>query len=107
MVSLSAGFRFHNAMSACPAALKHSMSADTATYLDLRGLKCPLPVLRTQKLLNRLGPGERVTVECTDPLSVIDIPHMVRTRGDALEHHFERDGVYVFQIRRRDKAVDG
>jgi len=80
------------------------MSLDTThSYLDLRGLKCPLPVLRTQKLLNRLKPGDRVIVECTDPLSVIDIPHLVQTRGDALERKLDHDGVYVFHIRRQDK----
>jgi tRNA 2-thiouridine synthesizing protein A len=75
------------------------------THLDLRGLKCPLPVLRTQKLLNKLRPGALVIVECTDPLSVIDIPHLVRTRGDRLERNLERDGVYVFHIRRQDEAL--
>jgi TusA-related sulfurtransferase/nucleoside-triphosphatase THEP1 len=68
--------------------------------LDLRGLKCPLPVLRTQKRLNMLAPGERIVVECTDPLSVIDIPHMVRQRGDALESKREHDGIFIFEIRR-------
>lgn len=74
------------------------------TYLDLRGLKCPLPVLRTRKLLNRLGQGALAIVECTDPLSVIDIPHLVRTNGDSLELNVERDGVYVFHIRRCKNA---
>jgi tRNA 2-thiouridine synthesizing protein A len=76
----------------------------TETYLDLRGLKCPLPVLRTQKLLNKLRRGDLVVVECTDPLSVIDIPHLVRTRGDTLERNLERDGVYVFHIRRQEEV---
>lgn len=73
----------------------------TATYLDLRGLKCPLPVLLTRKLLDRLGHGDLAIIECTDPLSMIDIPHLVRLRGDALELNRERDGVYVFHIRRQ------
>jgi len=76
------------------------MPVETATYLDLRGLKCPLPVLRTRKLLGKLAEGARVIVECTDPLSVIDIPHLVRMMGDVLELNVERDGIYVFHIRR-------
>ena len=76
------------------------MPLDTTTYLDLRGLKCPLPVLRTRKLLGKLEDGARLIVECTDPLSVIDIPHLVRMLGDVLELNVERDGIYVFHIRR-------
>lgn len=77
------------------------MSEDTAR-LDLCGLKCPMPVLRTQKRLKELAPGAALIVECTDPLAVIDIPHLVQSRGDHLESNLERDGVYVFHIRRRD-----
>lgn len=71
----------------------------SAIHLDLKGLKCPLPVLRTEKLLNRLKRGDLAIVECTDPLSVIDIPNLVRTRGDVLEEHFTRDEIYIFHIR--------
>ena len=53
--------------------------------LDLRGLKCPLPVLKTRKILAAMAPGEIVEVACTDPLSVIDLPNLVRETGDTLE----------------------
>ena len=41
---------------------------------DLRGLNCPLPVLRARKRLAAMAKGERLWVETTDPLAVIDIP---------------------------------
>jgi tRNA 2-thiouridine synthesizing protein A len=53
--------------------------------LDLAGLKCPLPALRTRKALKALSPGDRLEVHCTDPLSVIDIPHLIRQTGDKVE----------------------
>ena len=53
--------------------------------LDLSGLKCPLPVLKTRKALRSLTPGDRLEVRCTDPLAVIDIPHLVGVTGDRLE----------------------
>jgi len=68
--------------------------------LDLRGLKCPLPALRTRKVLRRLPPGSLLVVECTDPLSVIDIPHLVGETGDTLERNASSNGVHVFHIRR-------
>lgn len=71
----------------------------SATHLDLKGLRCPLPALRTEKLLNRLGCGDLAIVECTDPLSIIDIPNLVRMRGDVLESNLKRDDIYVFHIR--------
>lgn len=71
------------------------------TVLDLRGLKCPLPVLRTRKALARLPAGALLMVACTDPMAAIDIPNMVRETGDALEGQDRRDGVLTFMIRRR------
>ena len=41
--------------------------------LNLRGLKCPLPALRTKKALSKARPGDIFIVECTDPLTAIDI----------------------------------
>lgn len=52
--------------------------------LDLRGLKCPLPVLKTRKHLSGLAAGRTVTVDTTDPLAVIDIPHFCREGGHRL-----------------------
>jgi tRNA 2-thiouridine synthesizing protein A len=49
-------------------------SDDDAEVYDLRGLNCPLPVLKTRRRLKELGPGSRLWVETTDPLAVIDIP---------------------------------
>ena len=70
------------------------------TVLDLRGLKCPLPALRTRKQLLRLEAGEELVVECTDPLSAIDIPNLLRETGDVLEEQVERVGLLVFRIRK-------
>lgn len=52
--------------------------------LDLTGLKCPLPVLRARKRLRAMAAGEELDVVCTDPMSAIDIPNMVRELGDDL-----------------------
>lgn len=69
--------------------------------LDLRGLKCPLPALRTRKALRSLGPGRVLAVACTDPLSRIDIPNLVRETGDRLDGFEEADGIVTFRIRKR------
>jgi tRNA 2-thiouridine synthesizing protein A len=69
--------------------------------LDLKGLNCPLPALRTQKALRRMPPGARLIVECTDPLSAIDVPHCVFECGDALESQSAEGDVLRFLIRRQ------
>ena len=71
-----------------------------ATTLDLKGLKCPLPALRTLKALRAMAPGATLIVECTDPMSAIDVPNCVRENGDTLESRSEDGGVLRFLIRR-------
>lgn len=69
--------------------------------LDLRGLKCPFPVLKTRKALRALASGARLTVSCTDRLSALDIPNLLRETGDTLEGVAELDGTLVFRIVKR------
>ncbi|MBS1180909.1 MAG: hypothetical protein H6Q99_789 [Proteobacteria bacterium] len=52
--------------------------------LDLKGLNCPLPVLKTGKALRALTSGDLLVVEATDPLAAIDIPHFCRQEGHQL-----------------------
>jgi len=70
------------------------------TTVDLRGLKCPLPAMRTRKLLKKMASGDLLTIECTDPLAAIDIPNLLRETGDTLENKVQADGVLTFTIRK-------
>lgn len=68
--------------------------------IDLRGLKCPLPALRTRKVLKGMAAGEVIVVECTDPLSAIDIPNLLNQTGDVLEGSERTEGLLTFRIRK-------
>ena len=68
--------------------------------LDLAGLKCPLPALKTRKALKPLAAGDLLVVTCTDPLAAIDIPNLLRETGDILEASENRDAKLVFSIRK-------
>jgi tRNA 2-thiouridine synthesizing protein A len=70
------------------------------TRLDLSGLKCPLPALRTRKALRALKPGEQLQVTCTDPLAVIDLPNLIRETGDILEDQRQDETGLRFLIRK-------
>jgi tRNA 2-thiouridine synthesizing protein A len=72
----------------------------TQTTMNLRGLKCPLPALRVRKKLSVLKSGDLIVAECTDPLTSIDIPNLLRQTGDMLEGKSEAGGVLVFRIRK-------
>ena len=71
--------------------------ADERRVLDMRGLKCPLPVLRTRKAMRDVPAGETVLVLADDPASVIDFPvfcheaslELVSERKDGAELTFE------------------
>lgn len=75
------------------------------TELDLSGLKCPLPVLRTRKALLAMTPGQRLRVICTDPLAGIDVPNLIRETGDVLEEQNQDQTRISFLIRKVDQTA--
>lgn len=72
--------------------------------IDLTGLKCPLPVLRTRKALRALDPDAILVVVCSDPLAAIDIPHLVHEEGDALIGQDRIGPSLRFTIRRASRG---
>jgi tRNA 2-thiouridine synthesizing protein A len=77
----------------------------TVTKLDLTGLRCPLPALKTRKALKSVPPGDFLEVHCTDPLSVIDIPNLIRETGDSVEIAQRDDQKIVFLIEKAGRAA--
>jgi tRNA 2-thiouridine synthesizing protein A len=73
----------------------------TAISYDLRGLKCPLPVLRTRRKMSSLPSGAMIRVETTDPLAGIDIPHFCNQDGHQLIETEKTEGGHRFLIRKR------
>ena len=69
--------------------------------MDLRGLKCPLPALRTRKALSALVKGDVLVIECTDPLAAVDIPNLINQTGDVVESMTREKNVLTFRIRKR------
>ena len=49
--------------------------------LDARRLLCPMPVIRTQNKIRQLASGDQLTVYCTDPGALHDIPAWCRIHG--------------------------
>jgi tRNA 2-thiouridine synthesizing protein A len=66
--------------------------------VSMRGLKCPLPALKTRKLLSKMAAGDVLIIECTDPLTAVDIPNLIRETGDAIESSVRKGRVLTFRI---------
>lgn len=75
-----------------------TMDTVAESVLDLRGLFCPQPVLRTKRALRSIAVGDTLVLKCTDPLTVIDVPHFVRQTRHALTEQSRQDDLYIFKI---------
>jgi tRNA 2-thiouridine synthesizing protein A len=60
-----------------------------------------LPALRARKALGGMKSGEVLVAECTDPLTVIDIPNLLNQTGDQLVETARTDELITFRIRKR------
>nr|WP_029929636.1 sulfurtransferase TusA family protein [Ochrobactrum sp. BTU2] len=74
---------------------------DDIPVYDLRGLKCPLPVLKTRNRLEKMPSEALLWVEATDPLSGIDIPHFCTQEGHALVAQEHQGTLHRFLIRKK------
>jgi tRNA 2-thiouridine synthesizing protein A len=68
--------------------------------LDARRLLCPLPVIRTQDRVKTLKSGDRLTVFCTDPGVMQDIPAWCRINGHQVldSRHENDDYIIVLEV---------
>jgi tRNA 2-thiouridine synthesizing protein A len=76
------------------------MSTTIAVTLDLKGLSCPMPIVKTAKAMRDLGPGDVLEAFATDPGSAPDFIAWCKATGNQLLEHSEQDGVYRFAIRK-------
>jgi len=70
--------------------------------LDVKGLACPLPVLRAKKAMRDVPPGEILEVLATDPGAVKDLEAFCKTTKHTLLGWSEDAGVFAFQIRKKN-----
>ena len=80
--------------------LLEEVMSGTSVRLDLRGLKCPLPVIKTRRRIRDMDAGDLIEVETTDPLAVIDIPHFCNEDGHVLEANEKLETSHRFLIRK-------
>ena len=77
------------------------MSVTIAKQLDLKGLSCPMPIVKTALAMKELATGDVVEVLATDPGSVPDFEAWCRaTRNELVEQNEEEAGVFRFLVRK-------
>ena len=69
--------------------------------LDVQGLKCPLPILRTKKSLSEMETGQVLRVLATDPGAAKDFQAFAWQTGNQLLSASETDQVFEFFFRRK------
>ena len=68
--------------------------------LDLKGLLCPMPVVKIAKAIKEVQPGEIIEAFATDPGVMADIPAWCRTTGNELITLEKQDKQFHFVVRR-------
>lgn len=72
-----------------------------AKTLDLKGLNCPLPIVKTAQAMKELAPGDLVEVLATDPGATPDFTAWAKSTGNELVEQTEEAGVYRFILRKK------
>ncbi len=78
------------------------MSVAVAVTLNLKGLSCPMPIIKTAKAMKELAAGELIEVLATDPGSVSDFKAWCQSTGNVLVESGEQDGVYRYVLKKKE-----
>jgi tRNA 2-thiouridine synthesizing protein A len=78
------------------------MSITIAVSLDLKGLSCPLPIIKTAKAMKGLTPGQLLEAVATDPGSVSDFKAWAKTTGNPLVESSQEGGVFRFILQKKE-----
>lgn len=72
--------------------------------LDVQGMSCPMPILRTKLALGDMGPGQVVHVLATDPHSVVDFKAFCARTGHELLRLVDGPQIFEFYVRHRAES---
>ncbi len=68
--------------------------------MDLKGLPCPMPVVKVSKGINEIEVGQVLQAISTDPGSLTDFPAWARTSGNEIVKTDQSDDEITFYIKR-------
>jgi tRNA 2-thiouridine synthesizing protein A len=68
--------------------------------MDLKGLACPLPVVRVSQKIKTMQTGQVIMAETTDPGAHADFPAWAKTSGNEILKIDKDDSVSKFYIKK-------
>ena len=74
--------------------------ASITKSLDLRGLLCPIPVVKVSQAIKEITIGEAMEATATDPGVLMDIPAWCKSSGNEMVSMEKEDGNFRFVVRR-------
>lgn len=77
------------------------MAVTIARTLDLKGMKCPIPIVKTAQAMKELAPGDLVEVIATDPGSVKDFAAWSKTTGNELVESSHEGEIFRYVLRKK------
>jgi len=78
------------------------MSVTIAKSLDLKGLSCPMPIIKTAKAMKELAPGQLLEAFATDPGSVPDFKAWAQATGNTLVESGQQGEVFHFVLKKKE-----
>ena len=73
---------------------------NVAKVMDLKGLACPMPVVKVSKGIKEVEVGEVIEAQSTDPGSLTDFPAWAKTSGNEIVKTNQEDKLITFFIKR-------
>ncbi len=80
------------------------MADPNETFLDVKGLNCPMPLLKAKRTLNGMEVGERLRVVATDPGSMKDFTVFAKQAGHDLLEAYEDQGIFNYLLVKHPRA---
>ena len=68
--------------------------------LDLKGLLCPIPVVKISNAVKEIEVGDVIEATATDPGVMMDIPAWCSSTGNELLSMDEENDIFTFRIKR-------
>ncbi|MGQ9484961.1 MAG: sulfurtransferase TusA family protein [Desulfosoma sp.] len=78
--------------------MSESIQADMV--MDLKGLPCPMPVVKVSKGIKEVQVGQILEAQTTDPGSLTDFPAWARTSGNEIVGTQQENGIIRIFIKR-------
>ena len=69
--------------------------------MDLKGLPCPMPVVKISKGIKEVEVGQVVQAITTDPGALADFPAWARTSGNEILKTEQSNGQITFYVKRK------